>query len=405
MKSQSIRTLERFSTMYTCNSCSLQFPTPEDQRSHMKSDWHRYNLKRRVANLPAIDEDLFNEKVQKLSLDDSQNENDGSKDKKITKKEQRRQEKEALLAKKKELLEIARQNMLKSVNSSDSAKQEANTDSTVEVQEEQIQPVNESESNEELSEEQQAEKLMEEKLKNKVEIPKENCLFCNKKFPYFEECLNHMFKKHGFYIPEQKYLVDKEGLVKYMAEKVGLGNLCFVCSFQGRSLEAARAHMLSKNHCKIPYETEDEKMEISDFYDFTSTYNDQVTEDAEGADEGEWEDVEEGGDVEDEEEEELPQEVSYNDGVELHLPSGVKLGHRSLARYYRQNLKPETVLTEGQGTVIAAESRHLATVHDRAQFLEKKRIWKNEIHHKDRDDRRAAKFINNQPHYRDQLLQ
>lgn len=393
--------------MYTCNSCSLQFPTPEDQRSHMKSDWHRYNLKRRVANLPAIDEELFNEKVQKLSLEE-ENANE-TKGKKVSKKDQRRKEKEALLEKKKQLLEIAKQNMLKSMNSSNTGdKVEESKEQQEEVKEqvEQVQEDIKQENEEELTEEQQAEKIMEEKLKNKVEIPLEVCLFCNKKFPYFEECLNHMFKKHGFYIPEQKYLVDKEGLVKYMAEKVGLGNMCFVCSFQGRSLEAARAHMISKNHCKIPYESEDEKLEISEFYDFTSTYDDykQVEGDE---NEDEWEDVEgeEGEEGSDDEEEELPQEVSYNDGIELHLPSGVKIGHRSLARYYRQNLKPETVLTEGQGTVIAAESRHLATVHDRAQLLEKKRVWKNEIHHKDRDDRRAAKFINNQPHYRDQLLQ
>lgn len=393
--------------MYTCNSCSLQFPTPEDQRSHMKSDWHRYNLKRRVANLPAIDEELFNEKVQKLSLEE-ENANE-TKGKKVSKKDQRRKEKEALLEKKKQLLEIAKQNMLKSMNSSNTGdKVEESKEQQEEIKEqvEQVQEDIKQENDEELTEEQQAEKIMEEKLKNKVEIPLEVCLFCNKKFPYFEECLNHMFKKHGFYIPEQKYLVDKEGLVKYMAEKVGLGNMCFVCSFQGRSLEAARAHMISKNHCKIPYESEDEKLEISEFYDFTSTYDDykQVEGDE---NEDEWEDVEgeEGEEGSDDEEEELPQEVSYNDGIELHLPSGVKIGHRSLARYYRQNLKPETVLTEGQGTVIAAESRHLATVHDRAQLLEKKRVWKNEIHHKDRDDRRAAKFINNQPHYRDQLLQ
>ncbi len=393
--------------MYTCNSCSLQFPTPEDQRSHMKSDWHRYNLKRRVANLPAIDEELFNEKVQKLSLEE-ENANE-TKGKKVSKKDQRRKEKEALLEKKKQLLEIAKQNMLKSMNSSntgDKVEESKEQEEEIKEQVEQVQEDIKQESEEELTEEQQAEKIMEEKLKNKVEIPLEVCLFCNKKFPYFEECLNHMFKKHGFYIPEQKYLVDKEGLVKYMAEKVGLGNMCFVCSFQGRSLEAARAHMISKNHCKIPYESEDEKLEISEFYDFTSTYDDYKQ--AEGDEnEDEWEDVEgeEGEEGSDEEEEELPQEVSYNDGIELHLPSGVKIGHRSLARYYRQNLKPETVLTEGQGTVIAAESRHLATVHDRAQLLEKKRVWKNEIHHKDRDDRRAAKFINNQPHYRDQLLQ
>jgi len=37
---------------YTCNSCSVAFRNGEAQRTHMRSDWHRYNLKRRMAELP-----------------------------------------------------------------------------------------------------------------------------------------------------------------------------------------------------------------------------------------------------------------------------------------------------------------------------------------------------------------
>lgn len=415
--------------MFTCNTCSLQFPTPDDQRSHMKSDWHRYNLKRRVANLPAINEDLFNEKVQKLTINEEQEdvtEKAKSGNKQMTKKEQRKREKEALLEKKKQLLELARENMLKSMNKEQTSQPEEpqptksedpagkSSNSVEEDEEEKVetepvsaaeptQPESFNEEIEGLTDQQLAERILSEKLKNKVEIPLETCLFCNKSFPEFEECITHMHKNHGFYIPEQKYLVDKEGLVKYMAEKIGLGNVCISCNFQGRSIHAVRAHMLAKRHCHIPYDSEDEKLEISEFYDFSSTYADI----GEG-EEGEWEDIEDGeavGDDEEEGDEVLPEQVSYNDGVQLHLPGGLKIGHRSLARYFKQNLKPEKVLSEGQGTVIAAESRHMMTITDRGALLETKRIWKTEKSHQDRDDRRAAKFINNQPHYRDQLLQ
>lgn len=37
---------------YTCISCRVLFQTPELQREHFKSDWHRYNLKRKVAGIP-----------------------------------------------------------------------------------------------------------------------------------------------------------------------------------------------------------------------------------------------------------------------------------------------------------------------------------------------------------------
>jgi pre-60S factor REI1 len=376
----------------------------------MKSDWHRYNLKRRVAGLPAIDEPMFNEKVQKLSqAEDDDKKAIVDKEKKNTKKEQRRKEKEVLLEKKRQLLEIAKQNMLKSMQESSESKEEETTKKIeqLEIKEEPAEEAPETELTEEQQAEQQAEQLLQEKLQNSVEIPKEVCLFCNKKFPYFEACCTHMFKYHGFFIPEQNYLTDKEGLVKYMSEKIGVGNVCIVCNYQGKSIEAVRAHMLAKKHCSILYESENEKLEISEFYDFSSTY-----QDLDGKQEdGDWEDIDDeegfvvGSDDDEEEEEELPQQVSYDDGVELHLPTGVKVGHRSLARYFRQNLRPETILSEGQGTVIAAESRHLATVYDRQELLEKKRIWRNERSNKDRDDRRAQKFINNQPHYRDQLLQ
>lgn len=397
------------SNPFTCNTCSLQFPTAEDQRSHMKSEWHRYNLKRRVANLPAIDEALFNDKVSKLSINkDGEDEKDDKKTstKQVTKKEQRRREKEELLEKKRQLLELARQNMMNSSRLCDDngnrIVREVKQTEFVASEPAEIVVEEEEEAKEpELTEEQELEKIMEEKIKNKVDIPLENCLFCNKAFANLDENIDHMFKNHGFYIPEQKFLVNKEGLVQYMSEKIGVGNLCIVCSFQGRSLESARAHMLSKRHCQIPYHTEDEKLEISEFYDFTSTY---ASIDA-TTNEEDWEDEGELVDSDEEEDQDLPQQISYNDGVELHLPSGIKIGNRALARYYRQNLRPETVLSEGQGTIIAAESRHLASVQDKKQLMETKRIWKTEKSHQDRDDRRAAKFINNQPHYRDQLLQ
>ena len=59
------------------------------------------------------------------------------------------------------------------------------------------------------------------------------------------------------------------------------------------------------------------------------------------------------------------QEYLYNDGIELHLPTGIKVGHRSLQRYYKQDLKPEVILTEGQGTLVAAETRSFLPAFDK----------------------------------------
>ncbi|GME81551.1 unnamed protein product [Ambrosiozyma monospora] len=297
-------------------SCGLAFPTPEDQRSHMKTDWHRYNLKRRVASLPPINEDLFTKKVASLSINDNGDDSNADKDskksknKQVTKKELKRRQKEELLEKKKKLLELAKQRMVNNNIGNDGYSVSDKSEAPVETEEKkEISMMVEEEKKEqadELTEEQLQEKLMQEKYENRVEIPLENCLFCNKQHDTLENNIDHMFKSHGLYLPEVKYLVDKPGLINYLSEKIGFGNVCLVCHYQGRNLESVRQHMLSKSHCKIPYETEDEKLEISNFYDFTSSY-DQV----EDGDADEWEDIsgDEAGNSDDESD--IPEDNLY----------------------------------------------------------------------------------------------
>ncbi|KAG7660733.1 REI1 [[Candida] subhashii] len=426
--------------MFTCTTCDLQFPTPEDQRTHMKGEWHRYNLKRRVAQLPPISEELFNSKVATLAESEEAvtDNKKGKGEKQLTKKEQRRREKEALLEKKRQILEQAKMAMLAKMKENGGVllkpesklEQKPQPEVEVEVEEttpeekepEAVEQPEESTEPKELTAEEEEEKLLADKLANKLVISPTTCLFAhpkyNHKFNTIEENMDHMFKQHGLYIPEQSYLVDAEGLLEYLAEKIGFG-FCIACNYQGRTAEAAREHMQQKRHMRIPYETEDEKLEISKFYDFSSTYANVpkvakkvVVVDGEQEREGDdedWEDVSDEGeeDVDDSEEElDLPeQDAIYQDGHELILPSGTVLGHRSMARYYRQNLTPERVLSEGQGTVIAAETRHMLTLKDRQELATKKRVWAREKKREDVNDRRAAKFINQQKHYRDELLQ
>lgn len=363
----------------------------------MKSEWHRYNLKRRVAQLAPISEDVFNSKVQTLS---AENKDMKEETKQMTKKELRRREKEALLERKRELLKIAHENAAKNIQKEEDRKDEEVKKPVTEVE---TLPQKFSEESE-LTEDQLAEKLMQEKISNRVDIPLEECLFCGKKYQNLDANTDHMFKNHGFYIPEQKYLVDKPGLICYISEKIGLGNICIVCNYQGKSVEAVRAHMLAKRHCKIPYELEDEKLEISDFYDFTSSYEPQVTKLEGEGNEEDWEDVEE-DDEDDDSDDDQTEDAIYHDGIELHLPTGVKVGHRSLMKYYRQNLKPEHEVTEGQGTVMAAETRNFLQPYNRKQVQMQKRSWQQESKNKKQHEKKGAKHVNFQPHYRDQLLQ
>jgi len=57
---------------YTCITCRVMFAAKDDessteasdlQKAHYKTDWHRYNLKRKVANLPPVTAENFQERV------------------------------------------------------------------------------------------------------------------------------------------------------------------------------------------------------------------------------------------------------------------------------------------------------------------------------------------------------
>ncbi|KAJ1551278.1 hypothetical protein HK096_001957 [Nowakowskiella sp. JEL0078] len=154
----------------------------------------------------------------------------------------------------------------------------------------------------------------------------------------------HMSKAHSFFVPNLEFLTDLPGLLSYLQEKVAVANICLYCNGKGRSmhsLEAVRKHMIDKGHCKFADEADDEEDEdeYADFYDYESS----------------WEDVSESGIEEDESWVEVDTSSSapgtsiskytnsstinvVDDQVELELPSGARIGHRSYNRYWKQYL-------------------------------------------------------------------
>lgn len=53
----------------TCQACGIGFglpgfASPAEQRSHFKTDWHRYNVRRRVAKQPAVTEAQFEQLLE-----------------------------------------------------------------------------------------------------------------------------------------------------------------------------------------------------------------------------------------------------------------------------------------------------------------------------------------------------
>lgn len=180
------------------------------------------------------------------------------------------------------------------------------------------------------------------------------CLFCTQESLLLDDNLTHMSIEHSFFIPDAEYLVDIQGLISYLGEKIAVGNVCIYCNGKGkefRTLDATRKHMLDKSHCKIAYDSEDDRLEISDYYDFTTSYPAETKKhkrpkSPSSADE-DWEDADDDGEDADEivddndasdDSDDLPEDtITYGESnLELILPSGARIGHRNLRRYYPQ---------------------------------------------------------------------
>jgi hypothetical protein len=82
------------------------------------------------------------------------------------------------------------------------------------------------------------------KLADGEQLPPEVCLFCVDPSSNLEENLSHMALAHGLFIPEKEYLTDLRGLIVYLGEKIGVGNVCIYCGKTFNTAEATRAHMV-----------------------------------------------------------------------------------------------------------------------------------------------------------------
>lgn len=270
-----------------------------------------------------------------------------------------------------------------------------------------------------------------------VQVVLNQCLFCNLVCDDVPANMTHMSRHHGMHVPEKEYLMDLNGLLAYLHEKIYDDHECLFCGQLKHTASGIQTHMRDRGHCMIPYSTEHEMLEIGDFYDFRSTYSDDEEDDEDDDDD----DVQDGGvklgaaravktviETEDGADQEMgddddegwesdgslssvptdeitalpiddhshryktldqhrhhshsdprphrntdgfhshahatPRAV-YHDDYELHLPSGRTAGHRSLAKYYRQNLRNYPTPAEREQRAI--EGRHDSDDEDAAR--------------------------------------
>lgn len=161
-------------------------------------------------------------------------------------------------------------------------------------------------------------------------IPITECLFCGEQSADMAANLVHMSQAHTFFIPDVEYCVDLKGLLNYLGIKIASGRCCLYCSDYGKqfaSKKSAQQHMLDKGHSKIKMDSgsnSETLLEFEDFYDYSASYPD-----GEGGERGE-------GSAE-----EINIEELDGSDYQLKLPSGAIIGHRSLFVYYKQHLKAQ----------------------------------------------------------------
>ncbi|CCF56035.1 hypothetical protein KAFR_0A06000 [Kazachstania africana CBS 2517] len=400
------------SVIFTCNSCNIQFKSSDQQRYHMKTDWHRYNLKRRVAELSPISADEFAKKLQISEREQAENQVDEFgfailkplSNKKHSKKHNGLPNLRGIVSDTDSIVTDDEFQLVRTISAAES------TGSQVSVKTNETRDTN-TDFGEDTASDYGFTSDSTYTSDLEVNVPSEEegdgyfdpsckltqCIYCGLDNKEIERNVKHMFHNHGLYIPERTYLVDLEALLKFLIQRIVVDHGCLCCGFEGSSLESIRAHMHSKRHCKMPYETKEEREQFAPFYDFSSL------EEPEGKPK-----AGKGGkkiqfDVPHEYNEET---VSVDDtGLELTLPSGARIGHRSGQRYYRQNLPSPPEESENRSAVTSADRRLVSGITEKQYKKGMKKMQQLEKRAIDDKFRKESKRLNFQAHYRDELLQ
>lgn len=318
---------------FTCITCRVAFRDLDIQRQHYKSDWHRYNLKRKVAELPPASMEEFQKRVIAQRTKGNGEKEEGTISCKICKKNfNTRNQYENHLLSKKHKEKCAKQNVpfeTESENLENNAGPSFGSVIKKNVQGE----VSVKQLSEDMEVDSDIESVNSDEWMEDTENPvtNNNCLFCNHHSRSLVRNLKHMTIAHSFFVPDPEYCTDIKGLLVYLGEKIFAGYMCIWCNNSGRcfqTVEAARAHMIDKGHCKMLHEG-DALAEYAEFYDYSSSYPDAEIGDPDA-------------------EVEIP-ELDDND-YQLVLPSGSIIGHRSLFRYYKQNLNPNRAVAVSKST-------------------------------------------------------
>ena len=220
------------------------FSSTEELREHYRSDWHRYNLKRKVAGFPPVKLEAFQKRRAAAMRLAEQTHSPVLKTDHLKNKNPKAKKRNGKLpGKGRDRKTVNQATGLKS-NSSAAL---STTPPSIAID---------------------LDKLTMEEMEQKASP--NYSIFDAQQFSSVEDNLKHMNEKYCFRIPDAKYVSDVQGLIKYCVAKVHLGRICIYCNKAFSSTQGCKMHMREMAHCRLPIS--DEEMfyeEYGEFYDFT----------------------------------------------------------------------------------------------------------------------------------------
>lgn len=196
---------------HTCLNCNVRFQNADIQREHYKTDWHRYNLKRRVGDLPPVTAEEFQKRVLQQRASDEQAQQEISLYCVVCRKQfisEKSHENHLNSKKHKENVLVAEKNG-QSLGAQDDIPMKKTQQKEESVDEDGMQ-VEEVDSDE-----------WDEDFNNP--IANNDCIFCPHHSDDMVENVKHMSSVHSFFIPDTEFIVDLDGLLMYLGEKVARG--------------------------------------------------------------------------------------------------------------------------------------------------------------------------------------
>lgn len=322
------------------------FGSREELAEHYRSDWHRYNLKRRQAGLPMLAEADFAARLAAAQAMQAETKASGTDHLKKNKKN--KQKKNGVV----QQSQAAAYDRIKKERDEQTTAEEAPEPDTMEE-----------EAGDTSVEAPDGVEMKHEEEETEIEIDPRQCLFDRHVSASVEANVDRMYRRYGFFVPDREHLDDLEGLVGYCHEKIRLGHMCLYCERVFATVGGVQKHMIGKRHCKLRYEAGYDLEDLDVFYDFETAnaeflgrpVREEKEEDNEGdvVDQGEWEDVSDDDELPaDEDDAEMAEDDDdiydgYEEQVasmgfdvtplgELVFPDGRIIGHRALRRYYKQ---------------------------------------------------------------------